>query len=94
MLKDRVSEMILFFLILENGSRSGTGSRRSIGDPTANSSRRKSENFGRYERRLCSKLVEELLAADDAEPFLLPVDTRVVRSSINFVSRFKSFSIC
>ncbi|XP_065062653.1 bromodomain adjacent to zinc finger domain protein 1A-like isoform X2 [Rhopilema esculentum] len=69
----------------ENGSRPGAGSRRSIGDPTANSSRRKSENFGRYERRLCSKLVEELLAADDAEPFLLPVDTKVVPDYLDFI---------
>ncbi len=52
--------------------------RKSIGDPTAHNSRRQSDPFGRYERRICSKILEELLASDDAEPFLMPVDVRVV----------------
>ena len=66
------------WIFIEDGrQRSGTSSRKSIGDPTAISSRRSSA-FGRYERRLCSKIVEELISAEDAVPFILPVDTRAV----------------
>ena len=70
--------MLFLFAEKKKTSRTGISSRRSIGDPTAFSSRRKSDTFGRYERRLCSKVLEELINADDGEPFLLPVDVRVV----------------
>ena len=80
-------------ICVEGGSqRSGTSSRKSVGDPTAISSRRSSA-FGRYERRLCSKIVEEMIPADDAAPFILPVDTRAVSNgfaieieAVNFVN--------
>lgn len=70
-------------------SRAGISSRRSIGDPTAFSSRRKSDTFGRYERRLCSKVLEELMNADDGLPFLLPVDVRVVSFFLNGILKLK-----
>eukprot|EP00794_Sanderia_malayensis_P020094 gene20094-22064_t len=59
--------------------------RHSIGDPTSRTSLRHADGFGRYERRLCGKITEELMAADDGVPFLLPVDIKVVKDYLDFV---------
>ena len=65
-------------------SSAGNMTRKSVDDPTSFSSRRQPDSFGRYERRLCAKLLEELMNADDGEAFFSPVDVKEV-CSVSYV---------